>query len=185
MTFLYPMRPGLTVPDTEAGREMLPKDWLYQVKLDDERAMVHASGVYTRFGKPFDKVKLAKFTEALLELNRCLRNSVDLDHCWLDVALVGYRKTRPPFRVVLLDIPTIDAPYLDREADICWALPWWEPGHDNYPEACRLPVYSTSEVAIKNAIACAPQCEGIIGRNPHAPYQSGDSDNMIKMRFKK
>jgi len=106
MTFLYPMRPGLTVPDTEAGREMLPKDWLYQVKLDDERAMVHASGVYTRFGKPFDKVKLAKFTDAFLELNRCLRNSVDLDNCWLDVALIGFRKTRPPYQVVLLDIPT-------------------------------------------------------------------------------
>lgn len=181
MTFLYPMRPGLTVPDTEAGREMLPKDWWYQPKLDDERAMVHASGVYTRFGKPFDKVKLHKFLEPLRVLCAALRNRVNLDEAWLDVALIGFRKTRPPYRIVLLDIPS-DLPYREREALTAGVLPvvFGDGGYF----VTRMPSRSAG-LAFAIAASLGPQCEGIIGRNPDAPYQSGDSDNMLKMRFKR
>lgn len=178
MTFLYPMRPGLTIPDTEAGRDMLPKDWWYQPKLDDERAMVHASGVYTRFGKPFDKVKLAKFNSALFHLAWTLGKSVDLSTVWFDVALIGFRKTRPPYRVVLLDIPC-DLSYVTRMIASC-ILPKFETGDI----VTRL-TNANAETAMLHAKTLGPQCEGIIGRNPNTPYQSGDSDNMIKMRFKR
>ena len=180
MTFLYPMRPGLSVPNTDAGRAMLPKDWWYQPKLDDERAMVHASGVYTRFGKPFDKGKLAKFTEPLQVLRSALRNSVDLDEAWLDVALIGFRKTRPPYRIVLLDIPS-DLSYRDRNVLSHGVLPVFNKEHI----ASKLPpVTGFGNLAIEWAKALGADCEGIIGRDPDAPYVSGDSDYMIKMRWK-
>lgn len=180
MTFLYPMRPGLSVPNTTAGRELLPRHWWYQPKLDDERAMVHASGVYTRFGQPFDKGKLAKFTEALQVLRSALRNSVDLDETWFDVALIGFRKTRPPYRIVLLDIPS-NLPYREREAIPRGLIPavFGDGGYHVTHMPCRSP-----GAAISLAETLGSDCEGIIGRDPDAPYISGDSDKMIKMRWK-
>lgn len=180
MTFLYPMRPGLSVPNTDAGRELLPRHWWYQPKLDDERAMVHASGVYTRFGKPFDRVKLRKFQEALGVLRKALRNSVDLDEAWLDVALIGYRKTRPPYRAVLLDIPS-NLPYRERNALSRGVLPVFNKQHI----ASKLPpVTGYGNLAIEWAEDLGSDCEGIIGRDPDAPYISGESNKMIKMRWK-
>lgn len=180
MTFLYPMRPGLSVPNTDAGRAMLPKDWWYQPKLDDERAMVHASGVYTRFGKPFDRVKLRKFEEAIGVLRKALCNRVNLDEAWLDVALIGYRKTRPPYRVVLLDIPS-NLTYRERVKIPRGMIPAVF-GDGGY-HVTYMPERSLG-AAISLAESLGSDCEGIIGRDPDAPYISGESNKMIKMRWK-
>lgn len=183
MTFLYPMRPGLTIPDTDAGREMLPKDWLYQVKLDDERAVIDPMGnLWTRFGKPFDAAKARKFEPAIEELGDALPDLVLKSANWFDVALIGYRKTRAAFQVVLLDIPTAIGSYADRK--LLWRdLPFFRDDGDFL--ACQLFSFPDPKLAIGAARNMGDQCEGIIGRNPNAPYQSGDSDNMLKMRFKR
>lgn len=174
------MRPKISVPNTAAGWRMLPKDWLYQVKLDDERATVHASGTLNRFGRPFDKTKLAKFLPAIGELYSAMRNSVDLDDVCFDVALIGYRKTRAAFKVVLLDIVNTAGNYAMRR-NLWQHLP--EFVGDDHNLACRLCDFTDPVLAAKAADNMGDQAEGIIGRNPRARYFQGESPDMLKLRF--
>jgi len=174
------MRPKISIPNTAAGWRMLPQDWLYQVKLDDERAMLDPMGqLWTRFGKPFDSTKARKFEPAISVLSDSLRDLVLHSANWLDVALIGYRKTRAAFKVVLLDIPTLPHQYRDR----VWSWDHLEVFGTGSSLACRLIDHEDPEFAAKAAANMGDQAEGIIGRNPRARYFQGESLDMLKLRF--
>lgn len=178
---MKPMRPKISIPNTAAGWRMLPKDWLYQVKLDDERAMIDPMGqLWTRFGKPFNFTKSRKFEPAISVLTEALPDLALRSVHWFDVALIGYRKTRAAFQVVLLDIPTASGSYADRK--LLWRdLPFFRDDGDFL--ACQLFSFPDPELAAKAAANMGDQAEGIIGRNPRARYFQGESPDMLKLRF--
>jgi hypothetical protein len=142
---MKPMRPARSCPLSHA-----PAGWIWQPKLNDERALMDPDGrVWNRFEERFSLAKLRQFRLP--------------EPCgeWVDMLLVGFR-TGQAREVVVIDYPGRPGGYQKRIAARVWTDPaeCWK--------------YARS----------LEGTEGIVGRNPRAPYCFGDSVNMVKIKWK-
>ena len=201
-----PMRPKTRIPPLDRYSGPLPKGWHWQVKLDDERGIVqvHSDGSVELFNRHWDPLasnKAAVFRDAAATLPARFPGETIFD-----VALLGFRGVFVRGGIVLLDIPS-DLSWAARRIRMLASgeIHVWDP---LVPVACDPPSPLASRLALAAPvdlvsvlpdIRCdsdaavrefflrtkdAPGIEGLIGRDPAAPHQSGDSDRMVKIRWK-
>ena len=171
---ISPMRPGIVLPRLDQYTGAIPAGWIWEPKLDDERAILSGGELCNRFGRPLAPHKARAFAPALRDL-------VALGMP-LDLALLGFRGHLPLGAVVVLDIPG-RAPYLDRKAPLA-KLPVLPRPMDAVPGTVyRLP-HSMDARALFEATIDVPGLEGVVGRRPGAPYVEGTSRDMAKSRWK-
>lgn len=181
---MKPMRPATSIPRLDTYTGPLPKGWLWQVKLNDERAWMERDGtVWNRFGRPFAPRKVAPFQEALA----CVRAL--FPGVRVDLALLGYRGVFEPGAVVVLDLPELLCPFWARHARIrAWPDPFYATSR-NLPrkgQAYFLPCYLENTPGPRALFAHTigvPGLEGVIGRDPEAFYQEGQSRAMVKSKW--
>lgn len=171
---ISPMRPGITIPRLDQYTGALPAGWIWEPKLDDERAILLDGMLYNRFGRPLAPHKAQAFAPALSDLA-----GLGMP---LDLALLGFRGHLPLGAVVVLDIPG-KAPYLDRKAPLA-NLPILARPVEAVPgRVYRLAQYIDARALFQETIN-VPGLEGIVGRRPGAPYVEGTSRDMAKSRWK-
>ena len=170
---ISPMRPGITLPRLDQYSGAVPAGWIWEPKLDDERAILLNGALHNRFGRPLAPHKARAFAPAIETL------PFEQE---LDLALLGFRGNLPLGAVVLLDAPG-KMGYLDRKSPFVH-LPVL-----NFPMKAvpgtvyRLP-HSTDARALFESTINVPGLEGIIGRRPGAPYVEGTSRDMAKSRWR-
>lgn len=161
---MRPMRPGVELPRLDEYTGILPEGWIWQGKLNDERAIIRPDGaVWNRHGHPFAASKLARLRHAIDAAIRAHPGQV------LDVALVGIREPAIPPRVVVLDLPGVRGSFPERYSRI---------GLD-----FRLPCYDDARQCW-NAYRHQAGYEGIVGRRKSASYEFGDSKSMMKSKWR-
>lgn len=180
---MKPMRPATSIPRLDTYTGPLPKGWYWQVKLNDERAWMERDGtIWNRFGRPFAPKKVAPFQEALARV-RALFPGVRVD-----LALLGYRGVFEPGAVVVLDLPDMHAAYRIRALAVASAMPgldhWTRlsPVRPSPGEAYYLWTYCEPDVLFRRT-RDVPGLEGVIGRDPEAFYQEGQSRAMVKSKW--
>lgn len=165
---LSPMRPGIALPAHYGGP--FPAAWLYQVKLDDERAVYCQGQFWNRFGRPFSPAKARVFPAPPFET--------------ADLALLGFRGHWEPGAIVVLDLPTIRRPFAERYA-MLGGLPVFDPWS---MQPVPGTIYRLENFADPAALFARTRevggLEGIVGRDPQALYVEGDSRSMLKWRWK-
>lgn len=191
----HPMRPKTRIPPLDRYTGPLPKGWEWQPKIDDERGIVRVHGdgsveLFNRHWEPLAAHKAKLFVEAAGTLPELFPGEPIFD-----VALLGFRGHWLPGGIVLLDIPS-DQPWRVRRTRTD-KIPMWDPlrGHDCCPDdpdpepgsVVVLPSWPESlwnprDLFFKTRDV--PGVEGLIGRDPEAAYQMGDSDRMVKIRWK-
>lgn len=188
MKVLLPMRPGLNLGNAIPREWTLP-GWFWQPKINDERGMLRTidGALFNRHGALMDRTKAAAFAGVLGELRGAFRNTP-----WLDLGLIGYRDA-DTFRdgrgsVIVFDIPgdAHDArTWVERRGQLL-CLPTLNLVAER-PQAGLAYRFEDEEKAglLFEATVGVPGLEGIVGRNGRAPYQSGDSKQMAKIRWLK
>ena len=187
----HPMRPKTRIPPLDRYTGPLPKGWEWQVKIDDERGIVrvHEDGsveIFNRHWEPLAAHKAKLFAAAASTLPGLFPGEPIFD-----VALLGFRGHWTPGGIVLLDIPS-DRPWTERRSTIGRVLLWdplapkpdWIPP---IPGEVRCLVTYDGNPDVRDLFLRTkdvPGVEGLIGRDPAAPYQMGDSDRMVKIRWK-
>lgn len=175
------MRPGWSIPILDTYTGPTPAGWHWQVKLDDERCIVTPDGrTLNRFGEPFSPAKIRPFLGAITKLRE--RGG----EAWFDLALLGWRckGVWEPGSIVLLDVPSSES----------WSMRWSNcvrladelcvthvPGMADSIYVLDWTASATDAWTLSKSF---PGAEGIIGRNPDATYESGDSRNMCKCKWK-
>ena len=176
MNFLSPMRPGISLPPLDEFTGELPPGWCYQCKVDDHRGMLSPGGtLYNRHGGLIADHKQRVFAPAIAEVRRLFPDQ------WVDLALMGYRTGTDHGKIVVLDLPDVAKGYVERWKIIQRPLPSWDSASSQL--VCCLLLYDAAwawKVAKRT-----PSSEGIIGRNPGSLYESGDSKNMLKSKWRK
>lgn len=161
---MKPMRPGIELPRLDEYTGTLPEGWVWQGKLNDERATIYPDGrIENRHGAPFTPGKLAKLRHAIDAALREHSGQI------LDVALVGIREPSIPPRVVVLDLPQIKGPFAAR----------WERIALDF----RLPCYDDARQCWADHVG-KPGYEGIVGRRKSAGYEFGNSKSMMKSKWR-
>jgi hypothetical protein len=189
----HPMRPKTRIPPLDRYAGPLPKGWEWQVKIDDERGIVrvHDDGsveIFNRHWEPLAAHKAKLFAAAAGTLPTLFPGEPIFD-----VALLGFRGHWAPGGIVLLDVPS-EAPWTERRERV-WArdsIPLWDPldPKNASPEPGAVvflpswPEVSWNPRDLFLRTKDVPGVEGLIGRDPAAPYQMGDSDRMVKIRWK-
>lgn len=179
---MKPMRPATSIPRLGTYTGPLPKGWLWQVKLNDERAWMERDGtIWNRFGRPFAPKKVAPFQEALARV-RALFPGVRVD-----LALLGYRGVFEPGAVVVLDLPELSHPFWARHARIRARVDCLDPivmwrHQPVLGQAYHLKCYDAPGPVFTSTIG-VPGLEGVIGRDPEAFYQEGQSRAMVKSKW--
>lgn len=190
----HPMRPKTRIPPLDRYTGPLPKGWEWQPKIDDERGIVRVHGdgsveLFNRHWEPLAAHKAKLFVEAAGTLPELFPGEAVFD-----VALLGFRGHWSPGGIVLLDIPS-DQPWRVRSARIREVVPGWDPldpdpaGEWGPPALgnvrCLVSYAGDPDVrALFLLTRDVPGVEGLIGRDPEAAYQMGDSDRMVKIRWK-
>lgn len=180
---LRPMRPGLKLVPS-----LFPKRWLWQLKVDEERGIFQDGQLFNRHGLPLAFHKAQEFREAVEDAAALFPGHV------LDLGLLGFRDSgnfrQLKGRVILFDLPTLRQPCLDRMACIAGSgLPVLKFGLLSEAAASNnrvfcLSTHTAEPEAIYQLSMVLPGTEGIIGRNPEAYYQSGESPDMAKCRWR-
>ena len=161
---MKPMRPGIEIPRLDEYVGRLPEGWVWQGKLNDERAVIHPDGtVLNRHGRPFSPGKLVRLRHSIDAAIRAHPGQI------LDVALVGIREPSIPPRVVVLDLPQIREPFTGR--------------HERIALDFRLPCYEDARACWADHFG-KPGYEGIVGRRKAALYEQGDSNAMMKSKWR-
>lgn len=186
----HPMRPKTRIPPLDRYAGPLPKGWEWQVKIDDERGIVrvHSDGsveLFNRHWEPLAAHKAKLFAAAASTLPARFPGEPIFD-----VALLGFRGHWTPGGIVLLDIPS-ERPWTERRSRLA-GIPVWDPldPKDTPPAPGAVAILpSWPEIAwnprdLFLRTKDVPGVEGLIGRDPAAPYQMGDSDRMVKIRWK-
>lgn len=187
----HPMRPKTRIPPLDRYTGPLPKGWEWQVKIDDERGIVrvHDDGsveLFNRHWEPLAAHKAKLFAAAASTLPTLFPGEPIFD-----VALLGFRGHWTPGGIVLLDIPS-ERPWTERREKIGRVLQWdplapepdWIPP---VPGEVRCLVTYDGNPDVRDLFLRTkdvPGVEGLIGRDPAAPYHMGDSDRMVKIRWK-
>lgn len=187
----HPMRPKTRIPPLDRYAGPLPKGWEWQVKIDDERGIVRVHGdgsveIFNRHWEPLAAHKAKLFAAAAGTLPGLFPHEPIFD-----VALLGFRGHWTPGGIVLLDIPG-DLPWAERRRRRMRELPLWDPldPKDAPPAPGTVAILPTWPDTTRNPrdlffkTKDVPGVEGLIGRDPAAPYQMGDSDRMVKIRWK-
>lgn len=189
----HPMRPKTRIPPLDRYAGPLPKGWEWQAKIDDERGIVrvHDDGsveIFNRHWEPLAAHKAKLFAAAAGTLPTLFPGEPIFD-----VALLGFRGHWAPGGIVLLDIPG-EAPWAERRARVTSAsIPLWDPmSPEETPPPAPVTVailpswpettWNPRDLFLRTKDV--PGVEGLIGRDPAAPYQMGDSDRMVKIRWK-
>lgn len=174
---ITPMRPGRKIPASRL--DLAPSGWLWQAKLDDERGVVLPDGtLWNRFGKLLAPNKTEAFSDAVKVAVRKWPGRV------LDVALLGYRGHFPKGSLVVLDIPSEDGTFCQRYALIwprCLAL---FPGHHHPEPGSVYYLPNLGDPGMAYSLSFCTGVEGIIGRNPEAGYEYGNSRQMVKVKHR-
>lgn len=171
---ISPMRPGIVLPRLDQYTGAIPTGWIWEPKLDDERAILHSGTLFNRFGRQLAPHKAKVFLPVI-------RERLGFGG-FLDLALLGFRGHLPLGAVVLLDAPG-KLGYLDRKAPFA-QLPILELPMAAVPGTVyRLP-HSMDARALFESTINVPGLEGIIGRRPGAPYVEGTSRDMAKSRWR-
>lgn len=186
-----PMRPKTRIPPLDRYAGPLPQGWHWQFKVDDERGIVrrHDDGsveIFNRHWEPLAAHKASVFASTAFRLAEKF-SGVPI----FDVALLGFRGHWAPGAIILLDLPS-GLPWADRYARIAAGdVPEWDPQNKVDPvpgEILRLPDFVSADDAQLREIfewtRGLAGVEGLIGRDPAAPHQNGDSDRMVKIRWK-
>jgi len=179
---MKPMRPATSIPRLDTYTGPLPKGWLWQVKLNDERAWMERDGtIWNRFGRPFAPRKVAPFQEALA----CVRAL--FPGVRVDLALLGYRGVFEPGAVVVLDLPELPYPFWARHARLRAWIDRLDPivvwrHQPVLGRAYYLECYDAPGPLFMSTIG-VPGLEGVIGRDPEAFYQEGQSRAMVKSKW--
>lgn len=183
---LFPMRPKTRIPPLDRYAGPLPAGWHWQVKVDDERAFILPAGeIHNRHLYPLASHKAKEFRAPVAELLRLFPGET-----LYDVALLGFRGCRAERCLVLLDLPHRDERWRVRFPLISAACPAWDPRAVLAPPAgsvVHLPDYPLNGEGVRkffDSTRGVAGLEGIVGRDPEAPYMSGDSDRMVKCRWK-
>ncbi len=170
------MRPAITIPRLDAYRGAIPVGWIWQIKLNDERATVaHDGTLMNRFERPISANKEKAFGDALASALRMFDRPLDL-------ALLGFRGQFPIGGIVVLDLPGPGG-FLERTRPL-----------EVLPILCigQVPVSGTV-YRLQNFVDPFPLfertigvvgLEGVIGRRPGAGYCEGNSRDMCKSKWK-
>ena len=185
-----PMRPKTRIPPLDRYAGPLPKGWEWQVKIDDERGIVrvHDDGsveIFNRHWEPLATHKAGVFAAAASTLPTLFPGERIFD-----VALLGFRGHWTPGGIVLLDVPSTRT-WAERRRRV-EALPAWDPldPKDTPPPPGAVAILPSWPETAWNPrdlffkTKGIPGVEGLIGRDPAASYQMGDSDRMVKIRWK-
>lgn len=183
-----PMRPGLSIPRLDQYAGPLPEGWHWQPKLDDERGVIERYGpgasIYNRHGRPIASNKAHAFFEAAQELLNLFP-----DQDLFDVALLGFRgRTFPLGTIVLLDLPRVPKTWAGRRATVTERTLCWDPWESGPPPDLVVNVLGLylDRSGVYSYFASTqnlPGIEGLIGRDPAALYQQGDSKAMCKIKW--
>ena len=106
----------------------------------------------------------------------------------VDLALLGYRGVFEPGAVVVLDLPDMRAPYWSRNRAVAGTIPVLDhqigaltinphPG-----EVFHLWTHLSPSILFRQTRG-VPGLEGVIGRDPEAFYQEGQSRAMVKSKW--
>lgn len=173
---MKPMRPGITLPRLDTYRGAVPQGWVWQVKLNDERATVaHDGTLMNRFERPISGNKAKVFDDALAAALRMFDRPLDL-------ALLGFRGQFPKGGIVILDLPGPGG-FLERTRPL-EVLPALAIGQTPTPGMVyRLTNFDDPEALFWSTIGVVG-LEGVIGRRPGAGYCEGDSRDMCKSKWK-
>jgi hypothetical protein len=184
---ILPMRPGYSLPPLDKPGAVFPKGWWWQAKLDDERGILTPDGrLLNRHGAPLAWHKAAAFRQAAMALGAKFPGEI------LDMALLGFRdaSTFQNVRgaIVVLDLPGhARRPWSERR-EMLALLPELDALSGGGAEIRPCGMYRLREeldpVSAFGRSRMAPGVEGLIGRNPAAWYQPGDSREMVKSRWK-
>jgi len=177
---LIPMRPGVTL----YSAAHLPGGWNYQPKLDDERGMLRIGdgALYNRHGAPLARNKALHFRGVCEELRNLFPAAK-----WLDLGLIGFRDIRAfgaaRGAVIVFDVPSADS-WLERYALLA-VLPVLDLVAGEVPVAGRAYRLANSwqGAELFEATRNVRGLEGVIGRRIDAPYLSGESQAMIRLRW--
>lgn len=174
---MKPMRPGFSLPPLDTYDGPIPNGWVWQYKLDDERAILTPDGtLWNRFGTKIAGHKAKVFAPAVARLHDVLPGVV------ADVALLGYRgHVFCPGPVVVLDFPELPGGFLERYKALAFACCTYLPGESDSDWPYYLTTYDDPYWLFRSSRKI-PGVEGIIGRNPNAPYIQGDSRDMCKSK---
>jgi len=201
-TPFYPMRPKTRIPPLDRYTGPIPEGWDWQAKIDDERGIVRVPAepvteyeLFNRHWEPIAAHKAKVFDAAIRKLVGLFP-----DERLFDVALLGFRGHWTPGAVVLLDIPGEEPWEARREK---WIHMWihmsprgavyWDPIREPFDRTPgEVYVLASRNVGMDRRHVVEffmdtkdkPGIEGLIGRDPEAPYQCGDSDRMVKCRWK-
>jgi hypothetical protein len=173
---MNPMRPAIALPrlDTYAGA--IPQGWLWQVKLNDERATVSpGTRLLNRLGQPIARHKAAAFEDALELAFRLFDRQLDL-------ALLGFRGEFPVGGIVVLDLPGAGT-YKERCIPLSVLRPLSIGDIPSPGMVYRLENFEDPVALFKQTIGVLG-LEGIIGRRPGAGYCYGNSRDMVKSKWK-
>lgn len=150
------------MPSLDTGNPTLPEGWLWSPKYDDERVVYAGGKLYNRHGRPFTKAKLWPELPVL-----------DIR---LDLLAMGYR-TRTEKHWILLDVVG-DAPFAERtQVSVeVWA-------HLREVDLRTFTHYHNARY-VWDRYRNDPLCEGIVGRDPSAPYLFGETRRMVKIKWR-
>ena len=180
------MRPGITIPRLDRYAGTLPEGWHWQVKIDDERGLiVHGADgpdLFNRHWHPLAAHKAKVFKDAATVLFTLYPGTA-----LFDVGYLGFRGHWTLGSLVLFDLPKLPRPWGDRWEVVRAKTEPWNPLNGKLlPLVCHLAELPEAGDPRRLFAATADRqgVEGIVGRNPAALYQCGDSREMVKIRWK-
>ena len=178
---MKPMRPGFSLPPLDTYDGPIPNGWVWQYKLNDERAILTPDGtLWNRFGTKIASHKARSFARAVERFRFMFPSMTG------DVALLGYRGNFQVGTIVVLDLPELPGKFRIRHAMLSVGLNpliWNSEGcYDPINGPLHFLEWSAHPVSLFRRSRGLPGVEGVIGRNPNAPYIQGDSRDMCKSK---
>lgn len=178
---MKPMRPGFSLPPLDTYDGPIPKGWVWQYKLNDERAILTPDGtLWNRFGTKIAGHKARAFAWAVERAVSVFPSMT------VDVALLGYRGHFRVGSIVVLDLPGFPGNFHIRHArlsSVINPLIWnSDGGYDPINGPLHFLEWSAHPVALFRRSRGFPGVEGVIGRNPNVPYIQGDTRDMCKSK---